>query len=409
VTPAPGSPPAVIPPTVRGLSLVSFLNDFASEMVYPLLPAFVTRVLGSGAMALGALDGAADLTAAALRWVTGRLADRRGWSDRLITAGYGLAVAVRPLVAATTAAWQVVGLRVLDRVGKGLRSPARDAMIARVTAPEARGRAYGYHRGADHLGAVAGSLAAWLLLSWQLDVRGVILASVVPGVLALLVLIPVLRRARGQATGRAGGQAGGRGDSAPGQPIPAGPAAVSDASGSRFWLPVTGLTLLTVARLPETLTLLRMQDLGLAVALVPLIWGGLHIVRTFAAYPGGWLSDRFGSAAMLAAGGALFALIALQLSRPLALPSAVAVFLLLGLVSGLMEPGERAVVARLAPRRTGRAFGYAQGLSGLAALPAGLAFGAVYQRSGGPAALLASAAVSLLAVAVWAGAARSLK
>jgi MFS family permease len=373
-------------------------------MVYPLLPAFVTRVLGSGAMALGALDGAADLTAAALRWVTGRLADRRGWSDRLIAAGYSLAVLVRPLVAATTAAWQVIGLRVLDRVGKGLRSPARDAMIARVTAPDARGRAYGFHRGADHLGAVTGSLAAWLLLSWQFDVRDVILASVVPGVLAVLVLIPVLRRA----SGRAGWQAGWRLDTAPDESDSAEPAAASDASGSRFWFPVTALTLLTVARLPETLTLLRMQDLGLAVALMPLIWGGLHIVRTFAAYPGGWLSDRFGSAAMLAAGGALFAVIVLLLSRPLALPPAVAIFLLLGLVSGLMEPGERAVVARLAPRRTGRAFGYAQGLSGLAALPAGLAFGAVYQRSGGPAALLASAAVSLGAVLIWTVASRSL-
>jgi MFS family permease len=128
-----------VPPTVKGLGLVSFFNDLASEMVYPLLPAFVTRVLGGGAVALGALDGAADLTAAALKWVSGRLSDRKGWQKPLIIAGYGTAVLVRPLIAVANAAWQVIGFRVLDRIGKGLRSPARDALVAQVTSPEARG------------------------------------------------------------------------------------------------------------------------------------------------------------------------------------------------------------------------------------------------------------------------------
>jgi MFS family permease len=372
---------------VRGLSLVSLLNDFSSEMVYPLLPAFVTRVLGGGAVTLGALDGAADLTAAALRWVSGKLADRPGWSRRLIVGGYGLAVLVRPLVAITSAAWQVIGLRVLDRLGKGLRSPARDALIAKLTPPEALGRAFGFNRSADHLGAVAGSLAAWVLLTGQTDVRGVIIASAVPGVLALAVLWRVFRRIDPQVVLSV--------------PETAEPAAASDRQDRAFWVPVLALTLLTVARLPETLLLLRLQDLGLAVATVPLAWAGLHIVRTLAAYPGGWLSDRIGPRFTLAAAGLVFGAVLFLLSRDLTAMAAGMVFLVLGLVAGLAEGGERAVVAWLAPRRTGRAFGSAQALAGVAALPAGVAFGLLYQSRGGAAALLASAAVTTVAAVTW--------
>src|SRR6266511_4092177 len=153
-----------VPRTVKGLSLVSLINDFASEMVYPLLPAFVTRTLGGGAIALGALDGAADLTAALLKWVSGWLADRPGWRRPLILLGYLTAVLVRPLISVAGAASQVIGFRVIDRIGKGIRTPPRDALIAEVTPTELRGRAFGFHRGADHFGAVLGSLAAWWLL-----------------------------------------------------------------------------------------------------------------------------------------------------------------------------------------------------------------------------------------------------
>src|SRR5918996_2095766 len=160
-----------IPPTVKGLSLVSLFNDLASEMVYPLLPALVTGPLGAGALALGALDGAADLTSAVLKVVSGRLADRPRWRAPLILVGYAMAVLVRPLIAVAGAAWQVVGFRVIDRVGKGLRTPPRDALIAGITPPALRGRAFGFHRAADHFGAVLGSVAAWYLLSYGIEVR----------------------------------------------------------------------------------------------------------------------------------------------------------------------------------------------------------------------------------------------
>lgn len=372
-----------VPPTVKGLSLVSLFNDFASEMVYPLLPAFVTGTLGGGALILGLLDGAADLTSAVLKLVSGRLADRPGWRKPLILLGYATAVLVRPLIAVANAAWQVVGFRVVDRVGKGIRTPPRDALIAAVSPVEARGRAFGFHRAADHFGAVVGSLAAWYLLTRGADVRSVIGWSVVPGVLAFVLLAVVLRGAHGSGVREptAGGAA--------------------DASGRVFWAPVLALTALTLFRLPETLLLLRLQQQGVAVAAVPLVWAGLHVVRSASSYPGGWLSDRLGPRLAVAAGGVVFAAVAAALAVELGAAGAIAVFLVLGLVAGLTEGAERALVARLAPVRTGRGFGVYHALTGFAALPAGLAFGAVYQDLGPHQALLASAVGVAASVVVW--------
>jgi len=376
-------PRPAVPPTVKGLSLVSLFNDFASEMVYPLLPAFVTGTLGGGALVLGLLDGAADLTSAVLKVVSGRLADRAGWRKPLILLGYATAVLVRPLIAVAGAAWQVVGFRVVDRVGKGIRTPPRDALIAAVSPAEARGRAFGFHRGADHFGAVVGSLAAWYLLTRGADVRSVIGWSVVPGVLAFVLLSVVLRGARTAAVGE----------------VPA-PRRI-DASGRVFWAPVLALTALTLFRLPETLLLLRLQQQGVAVASVPLVWAGLHVVRSASSYPGGWLSDRLGPRLTVAAGGAVFTAAAAALAVELGAAGAIVVFLGLGLVAGLTEGAERSLVARLAPVRTGRGFGVYHALTGIAALPAGLAFGALYQDVGPHQALLASAAGVAMSVVVW--------
>src|SRR2546428_9626757 len=139
---------------VRLLDAVSLLNDFASEMIYPLLPAFVTGVLGGGAAALGALDGAAEFAAAFVKFAAGRLADRAKRRGPLIVVGYPIAVLVRPVIAATAAAWQVVALRVVGRLGKGLRTPPRDALLADATPAGLAGRALGLQRGLDHTGAV---------------------------------------------------------------------------------------------------------------------------------------------------------------------------------------------------------------------------------------------------------------
>jgi predicted MFS family arabinose efflux permease len=161
------------------------------------------------------------------------------------------------------------------------------------------------------------------------------------------------------------------------------------------------LASLTFLRLPEALLLLRLQDLGVLVAWVPLVWAGLHVVRSATSYPGGWLSDRLGPRLAVASGGLLFALVAASLGGRLSPAAAVTVFLVLGAVAGLTESAERALVARLAPVRTGKGFGSYHALIGLAALPAGLGFGALYQRFGGQRALWASAAGMVLAVGLW--------
>jgi MFS family permease len=385
--------PAGVPPAVKGLSLVSLFNDFASEMVYPLLPAFVTRTLGGGPLLLGLLDGASELTSSVLKWISGRLADRPGWRRPLILGGYATAILVRPLIALTDKAWQVVGFRVIDRVGKGLRTAPRDALISDVTPPELRGRAFGFHRGADHFGAVLGSLAAWWLLRRGAEVRDVIGWSVVPGVVAFVVLAIVLRGTSGKSGVRSqeSGTPGSR-IATPDSRLP---------TPGPFYPPVLALTALTFFRLPETLLILRLQDLGVAVAAVPLIWAGLHVVRSASSYPGGRLADRVGPRRVVAAGGLLFAGVAFALGRTVGPGTATALFLAFGLVAGLTESGERSLISRLAPVRTGRGFGVYHALTGVAALPAGLIFGALYQSASGRTALWASAAGMLAAVLLW--------
>ena len=388
-----------MPRTVKGLSLVSLFNDFASEMVYPLLPAFITRGLGGGPLVLGLLDGAAELTSSVVKWFSGRLADRPGWRRPLILWGYATAVLVRPLISIANSAWQVVGFRVIDRLGKGLRTPARDALIAEVTPPPIRGRAFGFHRGADHFGAVLGSLAAWLLLRRGADVRSVIGWSALPGVVAVVVLAVVLRRVRSQESGVGDNESPVSSHQSPLASDDSGDSRL--ATGDSFWSPVLALTALTLFRLPETLLILRLQDCGVAVAAIPLVWAGLHVVRSISSYPGGRLSDRVGPRRVVASGGLLFAMAAFALGAALGPGAAIGLFLTLGLVAGLTESGERTVVARLAPVRTGRGFGSYHALIGATALPAGLAFGALYQSASGRAALWASGAGMLLAVTLW--------
>jgi MFS family permease len=231
---------------------------------------------------------------------------------------------------------------------------------------------------------VIGSLAAWYLLTRGADVRSVIGWSVAPGVLAFVFLAVVLRGTPAGTT-----------------PIDPGAAQPIDASGRVFWAPVLALTALTLFRLPETLLLLRLQQQGVAVAAVPLVWAGLHVVRSASSYPGGWLSDRLGPRLAVAAGGMVFAAAAAALALELGATRAIAVFLALGVVAGLTEGAERALVARLAPVRTGRGFGVYHALTGIAALPAGLGFGALYQDLGARQALLASAGGVAASVVAW--------
>src|SRR6266702_2026263 len=358
-----------LPRQAKLFGAVSLLNDFASEMIYPLLPAFVTGVLGAGPQALGALDGAAEFAAAFVKLGSGRLADRPARRGPLVVVGYFIAVVVRPIIAFTGAAWQVIGLRVVDRLGKGLRTPPRDALIADVTPAELRGRAFGLQRGMDHAGAVLGPLVAWYLLASQrADVRAVIGWSLAPGVLVLMLAIWAVR----DGGGRGGTRRDGERVVVPSPSSPVLPRLFP--SG-----PLVAISLFYLLRMPDTLIILRSQELGVPVAVVPLLWAAVHVVRSSSSFAGVALGMGYaGSAA-----------------------AAWAWFLALGLVAGLTESPERALVARLAGGREGSGFGTYHGATGMAALVGGLALGAVFQARGAAAAFLASAAAGLGLVLAW--------
>ena len=367
-----------LPPVVKSLGFVSFFNDLASEMVYPLIPALVTA-LGGGALSLGLLDGISDAISAGAKLWAGRLADQTRLRRPLIVGGYFLAAITRPVIGVAGRAWQVIVLRATDRIGKGIRNPPRDAVIADATSPEMRGRAFGFHRSMDHAGAVVGPLVAWALISrFGMQPAQVITWAVVPGILAVVVVLWAMKEA-----GKAKREKGTTGPSR--APAPS-------RSGNRsivFYL----IVLFWLAKFPETLLLLRLQDLGMPVAVTPLVWAALHVIRTSGSYPGGRVSDRFGPARTMVCGWLVYAVVCVGLATARSALAGGLWFLVFGLVSALTESPERAFVSNIrSTLGTGSRFGAYHAATGLAALAGGLLFGLLYSRLGAGPALLASAA-----------------
>jgi len=375
-----------LPSSVYWFGATSFSNDLASEMVYPLLPAFVTRTLGGGALALGVLDGVAEAVAAVFKVGSGYAAERPSRRGPLVVAGYAIAGLVRPLLAVAAAAWQVIALRAADRLGKGIRTAPRDVMIADAVPGEQRGRAFGLHRAADHAGAMLGPLVAATLLALGLSVREVFWAAAVPGILAVVLAMAAVRRA-GRQIGRSA-----NGATATPDPLIRSAAALP--------APLLAIVLGTSARMPETLLILRAQDLGISVAAVPLLWAALHVVRAGASVPGGVLADRFGPRRVIMLGWTLYATISLAFAVAESATAAWLLFLSFGLVAALTESPERKLAAGLQPYgRRGRGFGWYHGLTGLAALPAATLFGFLYQRAGAGTSFITSAVITIAALA----------
>jgi MFS family permease len=378
---------AKLPRAVYFFGATSLANDFASEMIYPLLPAFVTGMLGGGAVALGVLDGLAETVAAGFKLVSGYLADRPRLRGPLVVAGYAMAAVIRPVIAVAMAAWQVIALRAADRVGKGIRTAPRDTMIADVTPGEVRGRAFGVHRAADHVGAILGPLTAAGLLALGLTMRHVFWIAVVPGAAAAALAWMAVREA-----GSGWRVVGGGPDTIP-------TTHNLSPTNRRFRATVAVLVFAAFLRAPETLLILRAQDLGVPVALVPILWAALHVVRSGVSYPGGALADRWGPRRTLAAGWLVYAALALAFAFARTTAGAVAVFLAFGIFVGLTESPERKLVADLAPGgRRGRGFGWYHGGLGAVVLPGAALFGWLYESRGAGVAFEVSAAAAVLAV-----------
>ncbi|MDX2000387.1 MAG: MFS transporter [Thermoanaerobaculia bacterium] len=369
------------------LGVTSFLSDVASEMIYPLLPVLLATSLGAGALAVGWVEGAAESLAAFLKLLAGWGSDRSRRKKPWVVAGYALAGVARPLVAFAGSVGQVLAVRLTDRVGKGLRSAPRDALLAAAVDPADRGRAFGFHRAADHAGALVGPLVAAALLAFGWGLETVFLWAFLPGLLApLVVLFGVRERLVPEAVPAAAGGLG----LAPGEGRALAPYLVT-------------LALFTLGNSTDAFLLLRAVELGVPAAAVPLLWAFLHAVKSGLATWGGGLSDRLGRRRVITCGWGLYGLVYLGLAGATTAWQVWGLFALYGLHYALVEGAEKALVADFVPAaRRGAAFGWYHGVIGLCALPASVAFGALWQLAGASVAftcgaLLAGFATALLA------------
>ncbi|MGH7482456.1 MAG: MFS transporter [Longimicrobiales bacterium] len=373
---------------VLWLSVVSLLNDAASEMIYPLLPLFIVGTLGAGPAVLGLIEGVAESTSSFVKLGGGWLSDRVGRRKPWITGGYGVAAIARPLLALAAAPWHVLAIRFGDRLGKGVRTAPRDALLAESSPPSRRGLAFGIHRAADHAGAVTGPLLATAFLAWRPgDLRTLFALALIPGALALAVVLLRVREGPAPAPAPASAPASNP-DPDPGSPDP-------DPGFYRF---LGVLALFTLGNASDAFLLLRAQQLGVDIALLPMLWAAHHVSKMVWSTPGGALADRFGPRLAILVGWTVYGATYLGFAMADAAWHAWALFLVYGLFYGLTEAPEKAFVASFsAVRGRGYAFGAYHFAIGIAALPASLLFGWIWQARGAPAAFVVGGALGLAA------------
>ncbi len=402
---------AAIGGNVLSLSLISFLNDAASEVIYPLLPLFVTVTLGAGPAFLGVIEGAAESASSLLKLAGGAISDRFHRRKLLIGWGYGIAAVVRPIIAIATAPWHILAVRLADRVGKGIRTAPRDALLVESVPADRRGLAFGFHRGADHAGAVVGPLfATAFLLLFPGALRPLFATTILPGALAVLVL---LLRVRERAPG------GGMPASATAAPAPApapAPAAAAaavrtaaatapDEDGRRaepgYGRYLAAIVVFTLGNASDAFLLLRARQLGVAVALLPLLWAAFHVSKMSWSVPGGLLADRAGPRPAILAGWFVYAAVYAGFAWASTEWQIWGLFLVYGLFYGLTEAPEKTLVAAFArARHRGFAFGAYHFAVGIAALPASVVFGLLWQRVGPHVAFLYGASLAFAAGAL---------
>ncbi|MCO6509678.1 MAG: MFS transporter [Aridibacter famidurans] len=378
---------------VLALSAVSLLNDTSSEIIYPLLPAFLAITLGATPFAIGLIEGFAESLASLLKLFSGYLSDKLDRRKLPVFAGYALASVVRPLLAFVTSWQQVLAVRVADRVGKGIRVAPRDALLAVSTKPSKRGLAFGFNRAADHLGAVLGPLAAFGLLYLLAndpanptadDYRELFLYAAIPVAVGLFIIIFFVHDK--EATLRAAR-------------IRQEPLHLSlrgfDANFLRFLIIIA---LFTLSNSTDAFLLLRAQQAGISLQLLPLLWMALHLSKVLSSLVFGDLSDRVGRRKLIFAGWIVYALVYCGFAFVSAPWQALALFVLYGVYFGLTEGVEKALVADLVPEeKRGTAYGLYNLAFGITVFPASLLFGYLWTSYNSATAFLVSASVSLAA------------
>lgn len=407
--------PEIIPASVRGLwgryrrlprnvfaiSLVSLLNDVSSEIVYPLLPFFLNNVLGVSPRVLGSIEGAAESVSSLLKLFAGHFSDRFGKRKAFVVFGYVLSSLARPLLAFAGNWEQVLGIRLSDRVGKGVRTAPRDAMIADTVAIEERGLAFGFHRAMDHAGAVLGPLIGYLLVLvlaadpaalTSRDFTRIFLLASIPALGAVLVVSFLVRESR-----------------QPQRVADTGAAELANSAALPVRLSLRGfngnfkgflvlVALFTLSNSSDFFLLLRARDAGVSVLNTSLLWAALHVSKVLSSIFGGDLSDRLGRKRLIVSGWLLYAAVYAGfafVSNPV---SVWVLFLIYGIYFGLAEGAEKALVADLVrPAQRGTAYGLYNLAFGITVLPASLLMGALWDWRGAKTAFLVSAALGATA------------
>jgi MFS family permease len=378
-------------PTVFALSLVSFPHDTSSDIIYPLLPAFLALTLGATPFAIGLIEGFAESVASILKLFSGYLSDKFGNRKFPVFLGYSLAAIVRPLLAFVTSWPQVLVVRMTDRIGKGIRGAPRDALLASTVAADKRGLAFGFNRAADHLGAVVGPVVAFLLMTYLAadpanptarDYQQVFLFASIPVAIGLFVIVFFVREEK--------------------KPVPdvdEVPIRFSlrafDGNFKRF---LGVIALFTLSNSTDAFLLLRAEQTGVAPAVLPLLWMVLHFSKAFSSIVGGDISDKIGRKTMIFTGWVIYALVYAGFAFADAAWQAWVLFIVYGLYFGLTEGVEKALVADLVDdEKRGTAFGFYNLAYGITVFPASLIFGLVWSQFGAAPAFIMSAMISMVA------------
>ena len=372
------------------IGLVSLLNDASSEIIYPLLPVFLATTLGASARVIGTIEGLAESISSLLKLFAGYLSDRLAKRKFLVVAGYSLASVARPLLAFAQTWTQVLAIRLTDRVGKGIRTAPRDAMIADTVSVEQRGLAFGFHRAMDHGGAVIGPLIGYALVLLFVakassptarEFSKIFLAASVPALIAVLVAIFFMRESPVHAQRETHvTKLSLRG---------------FDGNFKRFLL-VLGL--FTLSNSSDSFLILRATDSGVSIAMVPLLWAAHHGSKVLSSLLGGDLSDRLGRKRLIVSGWVLYAAVYAGFGFATNKASLWILFLIYGIYFGLSEGAEKALVADLVrPEQRGTAYGLYNLAFGVTVFPASFLMGMIWDWKGPTVAFLVSAVMGATA------------
>jgi MFS family permease len=362
--------------------LVSFFNDFASDMIYPLLPLFLMTVLKAGAASIGVIEGVAETTASLLKFFSGYWSDKYRRRKPIFASGYALSNAVRPLIGVAGTWWHVLLLRFSDRIGKGIRTAPRDALMADSAREDKRGLVFGFQRAMDNAGAIMGPLAAALMLPLlHNDLRTLFFLSAIPGVLALIVVFFFVKEVKPKKSP---------------ERLSLGDGLRGVDANFRYYLIV--VLFFTLGNSSDAFLLLRAYDAGISEEHIPILWMVLSIVKAVTGIPGGSLSDRIGRKKVIISGWVIYAVIYFAFAFVSTTTGIWALFAFYGIYFGLTEGAERALVADLVGEdRRGTAYGLYNLTVGIAALPSSILFGVVWQYVGAEYAFGMGAAFALLA------------